>query len=323
MDFKTFKPVCRLGAVTIAFAFAASAAAAQGACPDWRMNGSVVTTDAETAWAPQRYSTTAGGSLNMWQCSAVDGVGHVNQAPSFTITYDARNRGLDLDFRVEASCDTLLYVNDATANWHFNDDNDNSLNPRIRLAAASSGVYDVWVGTYGEASCPATLVVESFPASSGGGQQPGQPQQPAAATCPEWSLGGAELTVNAGGNEARDLVAGGSISLFDSCNHVPAHGYVAPAPDFTLYYTAPEANAELRLAATGDCDTLLLVNDLRAQWVFNDDSDGLNPAISIPNAESGRYDIWVGTYGSALCRANFTVASVLPAAPEAPPALTK
>lgn len=318
MTFKSFTSVCRTAAVASGFALLAGAAAAQGACPDWRMNGSVVTTDAETAWAPQRYSTTAGGSLNMWQCGSVEGHGYTNQAPSFTITYDARNRGLDLDFRVEATCDTLLLVNDSTAGWHFNDDNDNSLNPRIRLAAASSGVYDVWVGTYGEATCAATLVVESFPASSGG-QQP-QPQQPTpAAACPTWSLGGAEINLGSGASEQRDLVAGGSISLFNStCQVSGAYGYVAAAPDFTLYYTAPEANAELVLSATGDCDTLLLVNDLRAQWVFNDDSDGLNPSISIPNAESGRYDIWVGTYGSDLCRANFSVSSVAAA-----PALTK
>lgn len=322
MSFISFTPVFRLGALATAFAFTAAAASAQ-ACPDWRMNGSVVTTDAETAWAPQRYSATAGGTLDLAQCTSVDGYGFVSQAPSFTITYDAQNRGLDLDFRVEAGCDALLVVNDATANWHYNDDSDGTLNPRIRLAAASSGVYDVWVGTYGQASCAATLVVETFPAS--GGQQPQpQPQPQPAGACPEWSRGGAELTLAAGGHEARDLVAGGSISLFNSCNHTGAYGHVAEAPDFTLYYTAPEANAELQFAATGDCDTLLLVNDLRADWVFNDDSEGLNPAISIPNAESGRYDIWVGTYGPDLCRANFTVTAYVPEPPAPGPApLTK
>lgn len=292
----------RTSSLAIALAFLGSAAAAQS-CPDWQLESTAITTDGDTAWAPQSFAATAGGPLVLAECGAVPGLGHVTQAASFALSYDDRGLGRDLDFRVEAQCDTLLLISDATAQWHYNDDEDGTLNPRLRLAAAGTGAYHVWLGTWGAESCEATLVVESFP--------PGSVE----ATCPDWSLGGAEITLSSGGSETRDLVAGGSIDLFRSCETVPAVGYVAPAPDFTLLYEAPNADAELVISATGECDTLLLVNDLTAEWLFNDDHDGLNPQISIPAAQTGRYDIWLGTYGSALCRANVTVASAASAPP--------
>lgn len=308
------------GAAAAAVILAATSVSAQS-CPDWQLNGALIATDAGTAWSPQSYQTTAGGPLNLAQCATVPGHGYMNAAPSFTLTYDAQNRGLDLDFRVEAPCDTLMLINDASAGWHFNDDADGTLNPRIRLSAAPSGVYDIWVGTYSPTSCQATLIVESFPAAGGGTAPAPTPTPPATAqTCPDWSIGGAEMQLNVGGTETRDVVAGGAVNLFQQAGAcgIQGHGYVHTGPDFTLYYTAPDGGAELQIAATGECDTLLLVNDQNAQWHFNDDHVGLDPMISIPAAGTGRYDIWVGTYGPDLCRASMTVTSIAPAAPAAP-----
>lgn len=316
----------RTSAFATALVFSAGAGWAQ-ACPDWRPGGQVQTTDAEAAWVPQSYATTAGGPLNLSACSEVQGAGFVTSAPTFSITYDDRGLGRDLDFRVDAqNCDTTILVNDSSAQWHFNDDSDNTLNGRIRLPAASSGRYDVWVGTYGPSTCAANLVVETFPPSGTTGTSTGTSTGTAATQCPDWSIGGAEVQLTAGGTDSRQVVAGGSVDLFQqaqSCG-IQGHGFVAPGPDFTLYYDAPEANAELVLSVTGDCDTVMLVNDLNAQWLFNDDNNGLNPGITIPAAASGRYDIWVGTYGPNLCQSSITMASVLPAPPAPqPPALSK
>lgn len=309
------------GAAVLAAVAALGATAVQAqTCPDWRLNGTLVTTDAQTVWTPQEFGGTAGGPLDLSACTSVPGLGHITEAPSYTITYDAQDRGYDLDFRVASDCDTVLLINDATAEWHFNDDEDGTLNARIRLSAARSGVYDVWVGTFGPTSCPATLVLETFPPAA-----PAEGTGAEAAACPDWQLGGAEVNLVAGAAETRPVVAGGSVNLHEraqACG-IEAHGHVAPAPDFTLYYQAPQADAELRLGVTADCDTVLLVNDLNAAWLFNDDTDGLNPAISIPAAASGRYDIWVGTFGADLCQAQIDIASVLPAAPAAPQAPTK
>ena len=316
----TPKSLFRTSAFAIALAFAAGAGHAQ-ACPQWQAGGQQISTDAETAWAPQSYAASAGGTLNLASCGEVPGVGYITQNPTFSLSYDERGRGYDLDFRIDAqNCDTVLLVNDATAQWHYNDDADGALTSRLRLPAAPSGRYDIWVGTYGQQNCPATLVVETFPAA--GGQTPPAPPEPAAQVCPDWSLGGAEWQLGAGVSDSRQVVAGGNVNLFDraqACS-IEGHGYVAQAPDFTVYYEDASATGELTVSVMADCDTVLLVNDLNAAWLFNDDTNGLNPAVTIPAAASGRYDIWVGTYGPDLCQASISLASVMPAAPEPPPA---
>lgn len=284
-----------------AWALTGTAAQAQQ-CPDWSLGGINISTDADTAWVPQRFQMFAGGSLNLAACGTVQGHGNITAAPNFTIQYDDRGMGRDLELRVESECDTLMLINDQSAQWHFNDDEDGGLNPRIRLALAASGQYDVWVGTYGSQACQATLIAESFPGSSGGTGGGG------AAVCPDWSLGGATLDLAAGANDSRSVIAGGSVDLFQNaaaCG-VEGHGYVAQAPDFTMTYDSAGRNETLSFAVQGQCDTLLLINDQAAQWHFNDDATDLQPRIEIPNAASGRYDIWVGTFGAATCDSTIT-----------------
>lgn len=284
-----------LGVLAACAALASPAAAQQ--CPDWRQNGAGITTDANTLWAPQRYPLTAGGSTDLRNCGEVPGAGHVMSAPDFTIRYDAAGTGHDLDFRVEAQCDTVLLVNDFSATWHYNDDEDATLNPRLRLSGAASGVYDVWVGTWGQQTCPATLVMETFPATGGAG------------SCPDWSLGGAELNLSAGANLSQAVVAGGTINLSATDCGTGGRGHVAAPPDFTLYYDAPGSSGPLQISVQGQCDTVLLVNDATADWWFNDDHSGLDPQITIPNAQGGRYDIWVGTWGNPLCHATLNLSA--------------
>ena len=47
-----------------------------------------------------------------------------------------------------------------------------------------------------------------------------------------------------------------------------------------------------------EADTTLVINDAGGAWLCDDDSGngGLNPAITIADAPSGQYDIWVGTF---------------------------
>ena len=305
----------RSAALVAAFCVAGGAASAQQ-CPDWQLNGIPITTDAEAAWVPQQYPMFAGGNIDLSQCATTGGVGRVTAAPSFSINYDARNLGRDLEFRVQSQCDTTLLINDAGASWHFNDDADGSLSPRLRLAGAPSGRYDVWVGTFGGQSCQATLIAETFP---GGGSVP---PTPAPSVCPDWSLGGAEMNLVAGGADSRPVVAGGSVNLFNNTCNIQGHGYVATAPDFTLYFDPQGVVSTLDISVQGQCDTLLLVNDPSTNWVFNDDATDLQPRITIGDAVAGRYDIWVGTFGSSTCQSTISVSASAPA-PVAPPAPSK
>jgi len=130
------------------------------ACPDYSLNGAGLNYSSDQAYTPRAHPVTAGGPVNLAGCPQ-PGVGHVAVAPDFTMQFSGNGMGRALEFRVEGSCDTVLLVNDARANWYFNDD-DTSMNPRIRIATAPEGIYDIWIGTYDSNLCSARLIVETF-----------------------------------------------------------------------------------------------------------------------------------------------------------------
>ncbi|MBY6199900.1 hypothetical protein KUV65_00865 [Maritalea mobilis] len=146
----------------------------------------------------------------------------------------------------------------------------------------------------------------------------------AAQTCPNVGLSGRALSYSAGqlvgGGQTVNVMAGGNIDL-GACASVPGHGWIIEAPDFELMLNAMPPGQSLTLSVDGTCDAVLLVNDARGQWHYNDDAGGsLDPSITIPGASNGLYDIWVGTFGSATCPATLTLrASGTGAAPPPPP----
>jgi hypothetical protein len=70
--------------------------------------------------------------------------------------------------------------------------------------------------------------------------------------------------------------------------------WVAKAPDFQLNYTA--GKYPLIFHVKSKADTTLLINLPDGKWVANDDTNGLNPLLRFAKPQSGRYDIWVGTF---------------------------
>lgn len=300
-------------------------APALAGCPNPALSGPLLATNASAAYSPIRRDAFAGGSIDLRNCAVLPGYGRINPAPDYTVRYDAQGRNRRLDFRVESACDAVLLVRDPAGLWYFNDD-DGGLNPRLRLNAAASGDYQVYVGAFssGGSGCQGVLITETFdtraePGATGtaGGLGPAPtavpplPPTPSGSgrnsgACPDWRLGGHEITLLPGGRDEAALVAGGATRLFDNACNLGAYGHVAAAPDFTLRLMADRPSGTLVLRADGDCDTLLLVNDATAQWQFNDDTHGLDPEIRIPSAPLSRYDIWVGTYGPSLCRARFS-----------------
>jgi hypothetical protein len=73
------------------------------------------------------------------------------------------------------------------------------------------------------------------------------------------------------------------------------HGFISRAPSVRLDFEAAEL--PLRLEVEGRADTVLLVNGPGGGWYCNDDGDGgRRPALNFEKPESGRYEIWVGTY---------------------------
>lgn len=91
------------------------------------------------------------------------------------------------------------------------------------------------------------------------------------------------------------LAAGGSISAgaISGCR-----GYIANSPDVRLYYTS--GSLPLIISVDAASDTTLVVNAPNGSWYCDDDSgEGTNPSLTFGSPLSGRYEIWVGTYGSA------------------------
>ncbi|MGE0529777.1 MAG: hypothetical protein AB7G40_06225 [Hyphomonadaceae bacterium] len=95
------------------------------------------------------------------------------------------------------------------------------------------------------------------------------------------------VTVNAGG--PIDVA-----TVSDNCR-----GFIAERPSFTLRYRAGD-EYPLYVGVVADEDTTLVVRGPNGQWMCDDDSgDDLNPVISWENPRSGRYQIWVGRFGTS------------------------
>jgi hypothetical protein len=91
--------------------------------------------------------------------------------------------------------------------------------------------------------------------------------------------------------------AGGPIdvsTVSDNCR-----GFIAERPSFTLRYRAGDT-FPLYVGVAADEDTTLVVKGPNGQWMCDDDSgDNLNPVISWEHPRSGRYQIWVGRFGTS------------------------
>jgi len=92
------------------------------------------------------------------------------------------------------------------------------------------------------------------------------------------------------------LLAGGNIDasgLGSNCR-----GAITSAPDVRLVYSASTI-LPLIISAASQADTTLVINAPDGSWYCNDDGgSGLNPSIRFSNPQSGRYEVWVGTYSS-------------------------
>jgi hypothetical protein len=88
----------------------------------------------------------------------------------------------------------------------------------------------------------------------------------------------------------KNVEAGGPIET----NLGGVTAWVAKAPDFKLTYTAGEYPLTIHVEC--EEDTTLLINLPDGKWIANDDVNGLNPQLRFAKPQSGRYDIWVGTF---------------------------
>ncbi len=93
------------------------------------------------------------------------------------------------------------------------------------------------------------------------------------------------------------LLAGGSIrgEYTDAVTGNRCVGHFAEAPDLRVHFTTLE-DLPLSFYVEAREDTVLLINTPDGAWHCNDDTSGLNPALTFDTPLEGQYDIWVGTY---------------------------
>ena len=75
-------------------------------------------------------------------------------------------------------------------------------------------------------------------------------------------------------------------------------GFITNAPDVRLVFDA--GNLPLIISVASRADTTLVVNAPDGNYYCNDDggTGGLNPMVRFTRPQSGRYEIWIGTYGN-------------------------
>lgn len=93
------------------------------------------------------------------------------------------------------------------------------------------------------------------------------------------------------------VTSGGSLDVNDMKLGDGCVGYATRQPDYIVHLSG--SSSRLRFYAEADGDTGLIINSASGGWHCNDDSyGGTNPTVTINNASSGQYDVWVTSYSS-------------------------
>lgn len=247
-----------------------------------------------TGYTPDPYTVTitSGGSIDASMVSS-NCAGWVANAPDFDLVFDAGN--LPLTIAAVSDSDTTLVVNAPDGSWYCNDDGGEGLNPLLTFNNPQSGLYDIWIGSYSQGDySEATLSISEIGMVGDISSYPNNQQTGG----PDFTLDPSVGSVNLTAGYAPDphtvrIVSGGSFSAYDTSSNCT--GWVAEAPDYAVYYDA--GGFDLTFGVDSDSDTTLMINDPSGNWACDDDSGGsLNPLITFSAPQSGRYDVWIGSY---------------------------
>jgi hypothetical protein len=148
-------------AAGFAAVFIATAAAAQGQCPQIGQPAKEFTIKEGFPIDPNRHGVNAGGDIDLRNCTGVPGTGWVTKLPDFVVNYKTKSGSASkatLTFRIDSAADTVILVNDPNNKWHWNDDGGKGLNAKVSFPLALNGRYDVWVGSFTNKLSTATLL---------------------------------------------------------------------------------------------------------------------------------------------------------------------
>lgn len=104
---------------------------------------------------PHVVELTAGGSESVSVTGACD-YGVVAEAPDFEVSFEDSATG-SLYIYAVSSEDTTILVNLPDGSWMCDDDSYGDGDPILEIENPGDGIYDIWVGTYGDDTAAATL----------------------------------------------------------------------------------------------------------------------------------------------------------------------
>lgn len=281
-----------------------------GGCPSWENEGAAIDATAATLGNPANFPLTAMGGADLFNCPEIpDGRGYAPEAPQYSFYLSAMD-GYELDLSLQSNCDTVMVVNAADTTWYFDDDGGEVLNSRLRIPGGLGldGRLDVWVGTYGGESCPATLTAAAVQGGAVVPLPPAVPGTAGVAGCPAAGATG-QLITSTGETlyspQSYTVQASGATDLSNCPEIGQVFGYADATPDYSFDLSGMEEYGRLEIEVFSDCDPILLVRSADGQWHFNDDSEGLDPMLNISGAfaMNGRVDVWVGAWGGNACSA--------------------
>jgi hypothetical protein len=243
---------------------------------------------------PRMFSGISGGPMpaqNMSpQCR-----GFVNTMPNQTLMLTTPFNFLRLWVRSQG--DTTLIVR-APNGQLFCADDTYGVNPGVDLQGAMAGNYQIFVGSYSQgARFPYELAATEMPSSSPniamGGM--GQYGQGGYAPPPNQGTPYGAISLTSGflpDPQMRQGMSGGPIdamSMNSSCR-----GHIGTSPDHVLYLNSPFNF--LRVYASSQADTTLVIRGPNGEVFCNDDTFGFNPSVDMQGAQPGMYQVFVGSY---------------------------
>lgn len=258
---------------------------------------------------PRSIRLTAGGANSAFSNPGQGCNGNIATAPDVTLRYSAGS--LPLYLTADSERDTTLVVRGPDGRWYCDDDGaEEALNPLVSWSSPLSGEYDIWVGTFGSETAPATLYISELgePNAFGGSHDGGYG---GGSSVNIFATPSAGLMTLSGGflpdPATRAVNAGGSISASSAVN-ASCRGYITSEPTVELRY---DGASDLHIYTTGSNDTTLAINTPNGSWVCDDDgAAGTNAGLSFASNASGTYDIYVGTYGSQRGSAVLNVSEI-------------
>jgi hypothetical protein len=153
-------PIARtLAAGAALLAMSATAATAQ----NFGLNPNYGTVALNGGFTPDPYvvNLQSGGNIDASRLSN-SCRGFITDAPDVRLNWNPGS--LPLIISVASSADTTLVINGPNGEWYCDDDGGvNGLNPSVRFNNSRGGQYDIWVGTYGNATLqPAQLSISEL-----------------------------------------------------------------------------------------------------------------------------------------------------------------